>query len=583
MIVLVPVSLFRVYYEVAEGYPFSVVERLVLLAVSERLHSVELLASTFQMHPRLLIEALISLYHAGWISLSGSVDRQFDLTQAGQRALAGDQLPDSIKLKKRRTNVYFERISGGIVREGEARWVSKKELKKADLWAECLELRPRVFDNRIDESGVQHLLPRGQGQRVRWIGPIELATRAFHYLPVVVITEDERIINYPTGFGSELKQLILEAARAESEVRSLGKQMSLEIISSALKLNGIYKRPRPEMRTWKVEFDPDCLLTTRRSSLEALHEAFQNARSALFLLVDNIREDDFEGLKLGMLSALERGVDVDVLVGSCSESSVLEWLKKTAHGQRGRDAKGRLRFPREISRARGNAVVWDSGNGRFNAAILGSRLFAIQSEEAPLLGVQTSHNGLVSEFCWFIAGLWGEILTESLSSVPTRWRQIAGELELALDDRPAALGHDPSEVLMSFKFDYECFEGVASAIQSTQAELIIATEIASRSFDEKQIGRILAKTAKRLILIFSPKDFAEDRSEYISKAVSAGAECKHLSSTLGDITASDTTVIIGTNSLLSSRVVGKYRDFAISIDGAAPSRLIKDFLRSCVS
>ena len=65
MIVLIPVSRFRVRYEVAAGFPYSQLDSLVLRAVGEGSTSLEKLVETFQVHPRLLIQSLVTLTHTG--------------------------------------------------------------------------------------------------------------------------------------------------------------------------------------------------------------------------------------------------------------------------------------------------------------------------------------------------------------------------------------------------------------------------------------------------------------------------------------------------------------------------------------
>ena len=55
MICLVPVSRFRVSFEVAGGRPFSQLEQTMLRAIKQGITALDAMQRTFQVHPRILI------------------------------------------------------------------------------------------------------------------------------------------------------------------------------------------------------------------------------------------------------------------------------------------------------------------------------------------------------------------------------------------------------------------------------------------------------------------------------------------------------------------------------------------------
>lgn len=71
MIVLVPVSRFRVPYETASGRPYSGLEKAVLSAAANDGATLTSLKAAFRVHERLLVEAAVTLITAGWIAVVG--------------------------------------------------------------------------------------------------------------------------------------------------------------------------------------------------------------------------------------------------------------------------------------------------------------------------------------------------------------------------------------------------------------------------------------------------------------------------------------------------------------------------------
>ena len=80
MIVLIPVSRFRVAYEIARGRPYSRLERRVLEAIADGGATLHALTTTFKVHERLLIESVVTLVNVGWVAVTGGAEATFVLT-----------------------------------------------------------------------------------------------------------------------------------------------------------------------------------------------------------------------------------------------------------------------------------------------------------------------------------------------------------------------------------------------------------------------------------------------------------------------------------------------------------------------
>src|SRR5262245_19706734 len=110
-LVLVPVSRFRVTYEVGGGTPFSKLDLLVVDAINDGAQTLATLQHLFGLPQRLVIEILVNLFHEGWIEMSA---RGFSLTEKGSAGLAGSVRPISHRVKERFAVIMLERVTGGL-------------------------------------------------------------------------------------------------------------------------------------------------------------------------------------------------------------------------------------------------------------------------------------------------------------------------------------------------------------------------------------------------------------------------------------------------------------------------------------
>ena len=69
MIVLLPVGVLRVPFQLASGRPYSYLEELILTSLSEEAKGLDQLCVLFAIHRRIVIEVLVTLMYSGWIAL----------------------------------------------------------------------------------------------------------------------------------------------------------------------------------------------------------------------------------------------------------------------------------------------------------------------------------------------------------------------------------------------------------------------------------------------------------------------------------------------------------------------------------
>ena len=127
------------------------------------------------MHPRILIEALVTLTQAGWVSFSSQEGSGFLLTSEGVKATDENESPSTITVASRTAFFLLERLTGDIIGNEEVWFTSQRQL--GAVWADAVRLRADFHENSIDEGQVRRLLARRQGEWVRWIGPIDMVSK----------------------------------------------------------------------------------------------------------------------------------------------------------------------------------------------------------------------------------------------------------------------------------------------------------------------------------------------------------------------------------------------------------------------
>ncbi|MET9880701.1 hypothetical protein ABZZ36_39785 [Actinacidiphila glaucinigra] len=214
MIVLVPVSMFNVPYKVARGRPYSRLEQRVLEDIAAREGAtLASLCETFQVHERLLVEAVVTLVGAGWVAVASGREATFVLTDEGQKARTSGKDPASVTvLSAAPSSLIFDRTTGQLARRGEVPTISPEDAR--------LDLNPctpeRIRRNALDESQVQKLLPRASGEWVRGIGPARLTTFR-RYIAVRVDLAEESVVGLPRAWYQALSGEVLEVARYKQE------------------------------------------------------------------------------------------------------------------------------------------------------------------------------------------------------------------------------------------------------------------------------------------------------------------------------------------------------------------------------
>lgn len=435
MITLVPVSRFRVTYEVAAGRPFSQLERMILRAIREGTTELVDLQKTFEVHPRLLIEGLVTLTHAGWLAVGGTGREGFVLTSEGNEAAGSDRAPSTTEVSSRRAFVVMERLTGALISNDEMRFASRKDLEP--VWGQAVRLPTEVADNRLNEGQVQHLLPRRKGEWVRWIGPIDMMSKNAHWLPVNVDTDSGAVVGLPDVWAARLRSSVVDGAQR------LGGTLTAEARARRWNVAAPRRFPPPVSAgdddmlrvpapAWPVALSESDLFLGAEDHERLLETALAEGRSILIASAfANVEK--LEVLRPHLEAAIKRGATIDLLWGYMADGTAdgkvtVEWLRKLAYDAR--DAKGHLRFNRSPSGSHAKLLLWDGPTG-FRACVGSYNWLSAQGggNWPRNLTVRLSEPAMIAALARCAAALWSGAESEVLTSTGARWRRIAGELD----------------------------------------------------------------------------------------------------------------------------------------------------------
>lgn len=429
IIVLVPVSKFRVHYAVARGSPYSKLDQLVLEAVNQGLSTQQSLVETFRIHPRLIVQSLITLIEAGWIALGLRADQQFVVTSAGRLSLTKgeDSLPEATVVRQRTTYLLFDCVTGSVFLESSVQYVPQWKLEKEDLWDIRAKVRPNFFDSRLDSGEIHNVLPVRKNERLHWIGPIELTSKRPDYMVVAVDLETKEVLNLPPHSGSLLRWEVVEKA----------KQLQ-KVVDNLILSPGVIDRytrkafsdsafeEEDQSTACILPWTDDLLLTRSEQFEEELIEACETAHSILLLTSPHATASRLDELEPYLTNMLKRGVSVHIIPGYERSVESRDWLKRFQYERH--DLPGELKFCVDVARSSASLLVWNTSENEYHAIVSAYDWLCVDGKNAMQLGVHILHPKLISDLARCVVSTWKDVASEKTASVPDRWERIARQV-----------------------------------------------------------------------------------------------------------------------------------------------------------
>lgn len=442
MLLALPVSRFRVDYQIASGRPYSAFERMVLQAVHEGAGSINELQGIFSVHPRLILEALVTLVQAGWLALGGASRQDFMLTVSGRQAITSGIEPRSRNVEPKSTMIVLERLTGALISGRDVRLLSTQDL---DAISDGIYRLPeKVHESRLNEGQVDAFLPRDKTEWLFRITSIEMKSRQAHWLPIAVdLATGQLDIHLPDDWKFRVGSAILEAARqAPAEVRQRVNHQQLPLLERQEDSLG-RSEGRTNFSSWPFASGSVSLLLSDLDHVDYLRMALAKADTSLLIASSFLRTEVLDAMASDFMLALARGVNIDVLWGygageQPDGTSGITVFQRWAYHAQTLDHPGKLRFNREASGTHAKLVVWDRNDefetcvGSFNwlSSLAMTEDPGIEQDSTPLnASICIRKCGIIPQIMRCAASLWGGRRPVKLDSVADRWRNLAARVE----------------------------------------------------------------------------------------------------------------------------------------------------------
>lgn len=572
MKVLLPVSQFRITYEVASGRPYSRFEALILSAIRGGASSVADLRAVFAVHPRLLIDALVTLTQAGWLAIGGEVTGTFVLTAEGEKAVSESARPSTLVVATRTARLILERISGGVASNNEAVFVTSKKLR--DKRNEWVELKMEVKENTLDEGVVYPLLPREGAEWIRWIGPIDQMTKDSTWLPLGVDLAKGLVIGLPEPWAARLRPIVLEECERRAPKVSAAVLSGSWAIPDRQPAGGLGDDGRPPRKfgqvSWPATVGDDDWLMSESEHVSYLQNCLQGARESVFIASGFLSADAALRLQPQILEAAARGVAVDVLWGFGASREAIEILKRTAYEIKKGKLLGRLQFNSEPSYSHARFVMIDT-----TEAVVGSFDWMASNpvEDHPALSIRLRGTEVLSALAHCAASLWIETGEGRLTSTPDKWRRVASEIErdaaIRATELPGSVDGTPSMCLI---LDRDHIVVLREGFRTAQVRLLVGSQQLGDS--PSNLGTLKSEARSTLYRFVYGRelDGTVDASTRFAKfAPNLGGRLIHRPGFGANVVACDDWVCVSSCDFLSSQPFGvgvRSREVGILIEGA---------------
>jgi cardiolipin synthase len=365
--VAIPVLFGKRRFYLDKGRSWSVVEHLILAALSSEPQTAAKLAVDTQLPRRLIVEAIIRLMRAGWIEFSEEVvGIVFRANEAGKSVADRDELPSEPKRIARVMSFIIDRVTGTVFRRRELPFFEKHVLEK-----------------------------RAKQERIVWVEPREIDIKdQVHGLVSTLFDQDERFVSMEHSGDRLVDRFVLFSARnGKAEGLPVRAPAELAIIVQRAAENApptsegatvsSYRLPpitaeSDEVRTAprSIAFSSDDLILDADQHRDLFNQVIKNCRHQLIVHSTFISEDRFNHVKPLLHAAIQRGVLVHVLWGEDDDRTQMSATRRSVGRLREQIASAGLENDLQIhpfsTRSHAKLIVADTGRSNSHLAVVGS-------------------------------------------------------------------------------------------------------------------------------------------------------------------------------------------------------------------
>lgn len=441
-LLFLPVSRFSVRYTVANGRPFSELDRLVLRAIRENdSPTLDGLKATFQLPQRPLLENLVTLFHSGWIAMNSQ--GRLLATEEGVRALKFRTMPLSMRPVENNQMLLMETLMGLCVAvRGGVRYFTEQELTRTGHWLRGKVVEPVVSGILPDEGMIRGLLPRPKGGWIHNIADPRPRGFCAYYLPVVVDPETRRILGLPDRWVPLLEEQLLAAA-----------DQAVELDDSAVADVAPFPPNVQKLEEQRERLAEDDLITSQTVQTSALRAALQSAPpdSWIFIACERLDPSWLQAWRDAFHAALVNGVNIDVVWRTIERSDVTEsgevqlrhHIEVINQAASGHQRRGMLRAGPAPTEGRAHFVLVVPGRPQVAYAWIGGCDWLAPADDPRKIAVSVRIRELetLSKLALAASALLSSASANTLSALPETWRELAADLEgrkFMQEDRPDA-------------------------------------------------------------------------------------------------------------------------------------------------
>jgi len=397
-----------------KGRPWSLAEHVLLAALTNKPRTVGELAVAGDIPQRLVLEALIRLMRAGWVTLQQeSKGVVFSATAAGQNVVGDEELPKLAKSTSRWMNFVIDRITGTLYRSREMPFVERHVVESRAVRERLVWLRPRDLDAFDDTAGVLATLFEDDE---RFLGIEPSAEKMVNRFAIATV-RGANVEGLPPRAPDELVELVKHAARNAPPFPMAEKSLQQDPGRQ------IPFADRPAPRAIDAVFRPEDLILGGAMHETILREAIRKAKHRIIIHSTFISEQGFEQVQTSLIAAAKRGAIVDVLWGEDeNKTDAVTTAKTIAKVRTSIETEGlslSIRVHPFSTRSHAKILVCDDGKSERLSVTVGSCNWLSSGFQNYEASIRFSDPGVVSAVIEQIADLtrgsdrhWTELTSE---------------------------------------------------------------------------------------------------------------------------------------------------------------------------
>lgn len=358
--IAIPVLRGKRRFHVEKGKRWSLVEHLMLDAVTKQPASAAELALRSQLPRRVVVEAFIRLMRVGWVELAPSTDGLiFIATEGGKTQIRSGILQAPTVTTPRWMSFLVDQVAGSVFRRTDIAVRHRNELSKI---AEIVYL-PKSADH--DREDLAELFAAMEGDD-EVIVRVEPSPERFVERFAVVTVVNDTIEGLPVRANPELRDAIRTAA-----TEALKKRASLDVAKATT--TDITADRKTEPKSVSALFEQNDLIIDAADHRTALEQALRQAREQVIIHSTFVSEQSIPRILPMLVGAAAKGTLVRILWGQDDDNTSVSTSRKAINVLQQAVASAgwsdQIKIHQFTTRSHAKLLISDDGRGRWSAIV----------------------------------------------------------------------------------------------------------------------------------------------------------------------------------------------------------------------